>query len=249
MNWEPSWFGLLAAAFIAEVIGTMAGFGAATVLTPIAALFIDIKSALALVAVFHLFGNGSRLYFFGKQIDWKIWALFGATGIIFTFAGAHWANQLSSASVKLAFGLFLVIFVALTAARADQKALPKQRATLIAGGAVSGFIAGLIGTGGAIRSACLLAFNLPKESYLGTSAAIAICIDATRVPVYLTGGMVPQSMHGLMLALVPVAFSGSWLGQYWVGKISPGAFKRFVSGALFLMGLKLMWDGWAGAHG
>ena len=38
-----TWALFLVCAFVAEVIGTMAGFGAATVLTPIAALFMDIK--------------------------------------------------------------------------------------------------------------------------------------------------------------------------------------------------------------
>jgi len=59
----PDWALFLACAFGAEVIGTMAGFGAATILTPVAALFMDIKTAIAVVAAFHLFGNASRLYF------------------------------------------------------------------------------------------------------------------------------------------------------------------------------------------
>lgn len=41
---QGTWLLFLACAFAAEVIGTMAGFGAATILTPIAALFMDIKA-------------------------------------------------------------------------------------------------------------------------------------------------------------------------------------------------------------
>ena len=39
--------------------------------------------------------------------------------------------------------------------------------------AVVAALAGLIGLGGAIRSTFLVAFNLPKEVYIGTSALIA----------------------------------------------------------------------------
>ena len=39
----------VACAFLAEVIGTMAGFGAATILTPIAALFLDMKTRMIMI--------------------------------------------------------------------------------------------------------------------------------------------------------------------------------------------------------
>jgi uncharacterized protein len=49
----PDLLPLLFSAFVAEVAGTLAGFGSATVLTPVASLFMDIKTAIALVAFFH----------------------------------------------------------------------------------------------------------------------------------------------------------------------------------------------------
>ena len=51
----------LAAAFLAEIVATVAGFGSSTILVPIATAFFDIKTAIALVGLFHLFwGNGGR---------------------------------------------------------------------------------------------------------------------------------------------------------------------------------------------
>ena len=112
---EPAaWLLFLTGAFVAEVIGTMAGFGAATVLTPIAACFMDIKIAIAVVACFHLFGNGSRLLFFGRHIHWRTWAQFGITGVLASLVGAAVTAQLPSSMVKLAFGLFLLLYVALS---------------------------------------------------------------------------------------------------------------------------------------
>lgn len=241
--WDALWFWLLAAAFVAEVIGTMAGFGAATLLTPVACLFMDIKTAIALVAIFHLFGNGSRLFFFGRRIDWRVWALFGVTGIALSFAGATAASNLSSNAIKLALGVFLVVYVLYSWTGDQRWQLPRKPATLLTGGAASGFIAGLIGTGGAIRSACLLAFQLPKEIYIGTSAAIALVVDATRVPVYLREGFVPQSMAGLVAAFLPVAFTGSWVGRYLVRRVSAEGFRYFVLAVLALMGVKFIVDG------
>jgi uncharacterized protein len=44
-------------AFIAEIIGTIAGFGSSTIFLPLSLLFVDFKTAIILVAIFHLFGN------------------------------------------------------------------------------------------------------------------------------------------------------------------------------------------------
>ena len=170
MGSPGAWNAFLACAFVAEVMGTMAGFGAATILTPIAAFFMDMKTAR----------------------------------------------------------------------------LPHTPATLIGGGALSGFVAGLLGTGGAIRSACLLVFGLPKEVYIGTSAAIALIVDATRLPVYLAGGFLPSRMVPVLLGLMAVAFTGAWVGQQLVRRVSATVFQRLVLTMLALMGVKLLVDGWRG---
>ena len=239
-----AWGWFLAWAFVAEVIGTMAGFGAATVLTPVAILFMDAKTAVAVVACFHLFGNASRLRFFGRHVRWAIWWQFGLVGIVFSVLGAALTAHLASAMITLLVGLFLLGYTTADVAGAGRRSLPQTRWTLAGGGMASGLIAGLIGTGGAIRSACLLAFGLPRDVYIGTSAAIALVVDATRLPVYLHAGLVPDSMWPVVGGLLVVAFAGAWVGQHLVRRISADAFHRLVLLLLIVMGAKLTWDGW-----
>jgi hypothetical protein len=234
---------LLTCAFWAEVIGTMAGFGAATVLTPIASLFMAIKTAVAVVACFHLFGNASRLYFFRRHVNWAIARQFGLVGILLSFGGAQAAAWLPPASIRTLLGGFLLVYALLEAFRVTAVHVPPTTTTLLVGGMASGFVAGLIGTGGAIRSACLLAFGLPKEAYLGTSAVIALMVDATRLPVYFTQRFIPSSLGPVVLGLTVVAFGGAWLGQRLVRRISPVRFKQFVLLMLLVMGVKLLIDG------
>lgn len=241
-----AWALFLMAAGLAEVLGTMAGFGAATILTPVAALFMDMKTAIVVVAGFHFFGNGARLVFFGRSIHWKTWVQFGLTGVALSVLGARITTHLSSAAVTLLFGLFLLAYVGGSALAPGRVRLPGTPLMLAGGGAVSGFIAGLIGTGGAIRSVCLLAFGLPKEVYLGTSAAIALVVDGTRLPIYLAGGLLPPQMAPVLVSLIAVAFAGAWVGQRLVRRVSVQAFRRLVRAMLALAGLKLLVDGWHG---
>jgi uncharacterized membrane protein YfcA len=245
MAQADTWALFFACAFVAEVIGTVAGFGAATILTPVAVLFMDVKLAIALVAIFHFFGNASRLAFFGRHIRWSLWAQFGLAGILCSFAGARVAVTLSSAWVTLCVGAFLLSYVVTELWAAGRWRLPASPPALVVGGALSGFVAGLIGTGGAIRSACLLAFGLPKEVYLGTSAAIALVVDATRVPVYVLGGVVPAAAGRVAAGLVLTAFAGAWLGQRLARQLSSVGFRRLVLALLALAGMKLLLDGWS----
>lgn len=242
---DPASFALfLLSAFVAEVIGTMAGFGAATILTPIASFFFDIKTAVALVACFHLLGNASRLSFFGRHVQWPVIRRFGLIGVLASFAGAQASAWLSASMMRLCLGVFLIAYAGLEAARITELRVPPTTRTLLIGGVLSGFIAGLIGTGGAIRSVCLLGFGLIKDAYIGTSALIALVVDATRLPVYLAQHFLPAVLMPVLAGFVPVAFAGSWVGQRLVRRVSPATFRHIVLVLLFLMGCKLVLDGW-----
>jgi uncharacterized membrane protein YfcA len=67
---EYSLFFILA--LIAEVIGTISGFGSSILFVPLASIFLDFKMVLGVTAVFHIFSNLSKIYFFHTGIDRKI---------------------------------------------------------------------------------------------------------------------------------------------------------------------------------
>jgi len=133
------------------------------------------------------------------------------------------------------------VVMSLTAA--SRWTLPASTTVLIGGGVLSGLVAGLMGTGGAIRSVCLLSFGLMKEAYIGTSAAIAMMVDATRLPVYLAHDFLPQGMVLIAIALIPTAFLGAWIGKHIVQRVQPELFKRVVLCALAVVGVKFLING------
>src|ERR671910_2336842 len=59
-----------------------------------------------------------------------------------------------------------------------------RRAAWIAG-ATSGVLGGLVGNQGGIRTAAMLGFDVPKESFVATATAVALFVDGARLPVYL----------------------------------------------------------------
>jgi len=182
-------------AFFAEVIGTIAGFGSSTVFLPLALLFFDFKTALVLVAFFHLFGNAGRVGFFRYGLDKNLLLKFAVPSVLFSLAGAFLVAYIPQGTLKAALGVFLAAYAVLFFKR-EKLAFRPTVANAVAGGSLSGFLAGLIGTGGALRGAFLAAFSLPKEKYIATAAFTALLVDATRIPVYLGEGFSAASMHG-----------------------------------------------------
>jgi uncharacterized protein len=53
-------------------------------------------------------------------------------------------------------------------------------------------MAGLIGTGGALRAAFLTVLKMEKEKYIATAAVVALGTDATRIPYYISSGFLTE---------------------------------------------------------
>src|SRR3989344_8510614 len=146
------------AAFVAEVIGTVAGFGSSTIFLPLALFFVDFKTALVIVAFFHIVGNLGRITFFRHGLDKKLIFLFGVPSVILTIAGALLVNHAPQELLKLLLGVFLLLFSIAALVKPGFTFKPEPRNAVIGGG-LSGFLAGLIGTGGALRGAFLTSFG------------------------------------------------------------------------------------------
>lgn len=229
-------------AFAAEIIGTTFGFGSSTLFLPLALFFVDFKTALILVAFFHLFGNLSRITFFRHGIDKRLILIFGVPSVIFTLAGALLVNYTPQEILKLFLGLFLLVFSTLSIAKPDFK-FKSSNKNAVMGGGLSGFLAGLIGTGGALRSAFLTAFNLKKEIYIATAAAIALAADVIRIPVYFESGFLAPKFYLYIPILLVIAIAGSYAGKKIVDKISQRNFRNLVLAAIALVSLKFVYDG------
>lgn len=228
-------------AFIAEVIGTIAGFGSSTIFLPLALFFVDFKTALILVAFFHIFGNIGRVTFFRHGLDKKLILIFGVPSVILTILGAILVNYTPQYILKLVLGIFLFIFSISSFVNPDFGFKPSKRNAIIGGG-LSGFLAGLIGTGGALRGAFLTAFKSKKEIYIATAAAIALAVDITRIPIYFGSGFLDSQFYIYIPFLFVIAIAGSYAGKKIVDRIPQSSFRKLVLTLIAIISLKLIYD-------
>lgn len=122
-------------------------------------------------------------------------------------------------------------------------AFPSSNTSLVLGGGISGFIVGLIGTGGALRASFLTGLKMEKEKYIATSAVVALGTDATRIPYYISSGFLPEQYYFLIPFLFVSAFLGSYVGKKIVTRIDQEKFKKMVLIAIILVSIKLILDG------
>jgi uncharacterized protein len=220
-------------ALISEIIGTVGGFGSSVFFVPLATFFFEPKIVLGLTALLHVFSNLAKLILFWKHIDHRIFKLFGIPGIIGVAIGAFASVYLIFTYGSLMLGIFLLSFAILFLIRPSLEIDPTPK-NAVTGGSIAGFLAGLIGTGGAVRGAAMAAYNLEKSAFVATSAAIDMGVDITRTFIYLGNDYLQAKEFSYIPMLIAVSFAGSWIGKRMLQQISQLMFRKIV---LILIGL------------
>ncbi len=231
-------------ALLAEIIGTISGFGSSILFVPIASFFLDFKLVLGITAVFHVFSNLAKIYFFHDGIDKKIVMKLGIPAVIFVTIGALLTNYIPQKSIELGMNV-LILFIAIYLISGHSKSLKETNSNLYLGGTISGFLAGLIGTGGAIRGIILTAFNLEKNVFIATSAMIDLGVDSSRAAVYISNGYFSKEHLILIPFLILISIVGSYVGKRILQYIPEKAFHYVVLGVIgataLLQTIKYFW--------
>ncbi len=223
-------------AVIAEVIGTVGGFGSSVFFVPMASYFMAFKTVLGLTALFHLSSNLSKIVFFRKGFDKNLVLYLGIPAVLFVIAGSLLSRYVKGEILNFVLGMFLVLFSIIFLIKKDLEIRPSKK-NAFAGGVFSGFIAGLLGTGGAIRGATLSAYNLKKDKFIATSAIIDMGVDLSRSIVYTSSGEMGWSELYLVPILFLVGIVGTYLGKRLLSRISQELFKKIVLLLLFGIGI------------
>lgn len=228
----------LLAALVAEIIGTFTGFGTSTILVPASSFFIPLKEAIVLVGLFHMFGTFWRTLFFARGIDWKITLTFGIPALVFAGVGASLLAAVEVTILAKLLGILLIIYATYSLTQ-HKITLPAHPLLLAGGGTLVGFLAGLVGTAGAIRGAFLSSWNIKKDIYLGTGAAMGLGADIARVAVYQQTGLL-QFDAALTVALAVTALVATFLGYRIVKVTKQETFAKIIFVALILAGIRFL---------
>ncbi len=253
-------FQLLLVAFTViggSILTFFSGFGLGTLMLPVMALFFPVDLAVIATAIVHLANNLFKFGLVYKHIHFHTLWRFGLPAIVSAFLGAYLLRLMgqlptiaeytlngkvfSISALKVVIGLVMIFFAVIELSKRFSKWQVSQN-YLPVGGIISGFFGGLSGHQGAFRAAFLAKAGLTKEQFVGTSNAIAILIDATRLSTYFTGSylLTNELKQPVIYVAIIAAFLGTIIGQQLMKKVTLTFIQRTVAILLITMGTLLI---------
>lgn len=221
---------------LAEIIGTVGGFGSSVFFVPIAGFFVDFHSVLGITAMFHVASNLTKVGVFRKGIDWKIVIWLGIPAVTFAVLGSYLGKYFKVYALEIGLGIFLILLSLFFLKYSKIRFNPSPGNAFI-GGAGSGIAAGLLGTGGAIRGLSLASFGLSKDSFVATSAIIDLAIDTGRTFAYYDNGYIHKDDLYLIPFLLVIGIAGTLIGKKILNKISQDQFRLITLSLILIIGI------------
>ncbi len=225
---------------LASAVGTVTGFGTSTIMIPILLFWYPLPQTLLLVGVIHFVGNIWKMMFFHRGLQWRLLLLFGVPSILASYLGATLTSSFDEQLLLRILGAAFLLYTLFLFLHSTWR-IPANTTAAVSGGLASGFMAGMFGVGGAVRGAFLRAFDLSKDAFIFTAAAIALVTDSTRLITYTADQInLPSLLWYGMAIFLPVSLLGSWIGQRIVRRLPEATFRTAVAVFLGLSGVKFL---------
>ena len=137
------------AAVLAGAIASLSGFGIGSILTPLLAVTLGTKLAVAVVSIPHFVGTALRFALIREHLDKRVLITFGITSAIGGLMGALFHLWLRSVVLSYVLG-GLLVFAGLMGITGIASRMRFGRTTGWIAGALSGIFGGLVGNQGGI---------------------------------------------------------------------------------------------------
>lgn len=211
-------------------------------LLPVLVATFGVREAIPILTVAQLIGNGSRVWFNRRELDWRVvgWFTLGAVPMAL-LGGLLFAKAPLTALTRI-LGLFLILIVVWRHLRPNARWRPPLPS--FAGiGAGASFLSALLGSVGPIMAPFFLAYGLVKGAYIGTEALSTVVMHVTKLVAYRQAAILPLHAVLIGLALGPVMVFGSFVGKRVVDRLPEKIFIWLVEITLVVAGVLFLWKG------
>ena len=231
---------VLAISALAGALASITGFGIGSLLTPLLALRMDTRLAVAVVSVPHVVGTAVRFWLLSGRVDRRVLVSFGVTSAAGGLTGALLQGVASNRWLTVLFG-GLLLFAAVSEATGLAGRMRFRGHVAWIAGALSGLLGGLVGNQGGLRSAALLGFGLDKRTFVATATAIGLLVDGARMPVYVATQYRELSALWLpILVAIAGVVLGTVLGSRALARIPDIWFHRVLAVVLAALGITMV---------
>ncbi|SEA38270.1 hypothetical protein SAMN05428936_103241 [Pelagibacterium halotolerans] len=226
--------------------GLVASLGVVGV--PLLTLVMPARDAAGMMLPLLIAMDVIALIAYRREVDWKVFWILLPGAMVGTLIAFSLSAVVSEAMVRLAIGMIALAFVldAWLPLRKKLEGLPPSRPWGTFWGSVAGFTSFVSHTGGPPVQIYMLPMRLPPALFAGTNAVFFAVVNASKIPFYFVLGQLSLANMQAALYLMPVAIIGMALGVFLVRRIDAGLFYRVAYILIFLLSLKLIYDGITG---
>lgn len=231
---------MVVVAALAGGIAAVSGFGIGSLLTPLLALRVGTKLAVAAVSVPHVMATGFRFWLMRKHIDRRLLWSFGLMSVAGGLLGAILQIYVNSPVLTAIFGVLLILTGVMGLTGLSERVRFKGWVGWVAG-MVSGILGGLVGNQGGIRSAAMLRYDVPRQAFVATATAVGLIVDGARMPVYLmTQGDKIAGLWPVLVAATVGALTGTVCGERILKRIPEPIYRRLISMMVMALGVYML---------
>jgi uncharacterized protein len=240
------WFwsmAIIATLLVGAAKGGLPGVGVLGV--PILAQATSPVVAAGLLLPLLVISDWYALWMYRKNFNLRLIKLMVATGCIGLGIGWAMAHVTNDAIVKITVGIIgLFYFVdALLKSKREIKPATESIPRATFWGAIAGFTSFVAHAGGPPYQMYVLPLKLDKMTYAGTTTIVFAIINVLKLPPYWMLGQINVASLEICAWLAPVALLGAYVGFQLTKMLPEKLFFRFVEVALFLLSIKLLYDG------
>src|SRR6478735_4457075 len=231
---------VLAVGLVAGTISGIVGTGSSIMLMPVLVYQYGPKQAVPIMAIAAVMANLSRILAWWREVDWRACAAYSVTGIPAAALGARTLLVLPPRAVDISIGLFLIAMVPVRhwLARHDLKLSLWH---LAIGGALIGYLTGIVVSTGPLSVPLFLFYGLAKGAFLATEAASSLGLYLSKsVTFQRFGALTPDvAIKGLIAG--SSLMSGAFIAKRFVLKLEPDVFRLVMDGIMLAAGISLLW--------
>ncbi len=233
------WIFVLAVGLVGGTLGGIVGFGTSILLLPPLVIVFGPREAVPIMAIVALMGNGSRVAVWWREVDWRACAAFSATGAPCAALGAMTLMKIPPGAAELALGVFFFAMIPLRR-MLSTSGLKARLPHLALGGAIVGYLTGIVASTGPISTPWFLAHGLTRGAFLSTEAMSSIAVYLSKAATFNQLGALdwPVAAKGLIVGTSVMA--GSFVAKRFVLRLEPEQFRLLMDGLMLVAGATMI---------
>ena len=203
------------------------------------------QQAVPIMAVAAVMANLSRILAWWREVDWRACAAYSVTGIPAAALGARTLLALPPHAVDISIGLFLIAMVPVRhwLARYDLKVSLWH---LAIGGAVIGYITGIVVSTGPLSVPLFLFYGLTKGAFLATEAASSLGLYVSKSLTFQQFGALTADVALKGLIAGSSLMAGAFIARRFVLRLEPDVFRLVMDGIMLAAGAAMLFNAFAG---